>query len=118
MKIGSTTNEDGRLIIGRLTDELMRMQTRLAAQEREVERIGGKTTIKVNVRVIVATNRDLDKEMIDGRFRNDLYYRLNIFPIQLPPLRERKEDIPALAAHFIRQYAKKMQKRRARASRP
>lgn len=73
--------------------------------------MGGKTTIKVNVRIIAATNRDLEKEMMAGRFRSDLFYRLNIFPIQLPPLRERREDIPVLAAHFIRLHAKRMGRR-------
>ncbi len=70
-------------------------------QEKEVERIGGKTIIKVDVRIIAATNRDLQKEVSEGRFRRDLYYRLNVFPITLPPLRDRIEDIPALAKHFI-----------------
>ena len=72
-----------------------------AIQEKEVERIGGKATIKVDVRIIAATNRDLQKEVAEGRFRRDLYYRLNVFPIMLPPLRNRIEDIPALAKHFI-----------------
>ena len=100
---------DGTLFLDEIGEMPLELQVKLlrVLQEKEIERIGGKTTIKVNVRVIAATNRDLEKEMIDGRFRNDLYYRLNIFPIQLPPLRERKEDIPVLAAHFIRRYAKK-----------
>jgi len=75
-------------------------------QEREIERVGGKSTIRVNVRVISATNRDLYKEVQEGRFRQDLYYRLNIFPISLPPLRERPEDIPILASYFLSKYAK------------
>jgi formate hydrogenlyase transcriptional activator len=70
-------------------------------QEKEVERVGGKTTIKVDVRIIAATNRNLQKEVLEGRFRQDLYYRLHVFPITLPPLRNRIEDIPALAKHFI-----------------
>jgi transcriptional regulator with GAF, ATPase, and Fis domain len=78
-----------------------------ALQEKEIERLGGKATINVNVRIVAATNRDLEKEMHEGRFRSDLYYRLNIFPIELPPLRERRDDIPILAAHFIRRHAKK-----------
>jgi len=69
-------------------------------QEREIERIGGKT-FKINVRVIAATNRNLEEEVAAGRFRLDLYYRLNVFPVNLPPLRERKEDIPLLADSFI-----------------
>jgi formate hydrogenlyase transcriptional activator len=76
-------------------------------QEREIERIGGKGIIKVDVRIIAATNRDLETEMDEGRFRSDLYYRLNIFPITLPSLRNRKEDIPLLATHFIGRFGKK-----------
>lgn len=75
-------------------------------QEQEIERVGGKSTIGVNVRIISATNRDLYKEVQKGRFRQDLYYRLNIFPIALPPLRERPEDIPVLASYFLSKYAK------------
>lgn len=75
-------------------------------QEKEIERIGGKNTIKVNVRIIAATNRNLEKEVQAGRFRSDLYYRLNVFPIVLPPLRRHKEDIAALAAHFMERYAR------------
>lgn len=75
-------------------------------QEHEIERVGGKSTIKVNVRIISATNRDLRKEVEAGRFREDLYYRLNIFPIPLPPLRERLEDIPVLATFFLNRYGK------------
>lgn len=76
-------------------------------QEKEIERIGGKQTIKVDIRIIAATNRDLEKEITEGKFRLDLYYRLNVFPITLPPLRERKEDIPLLADFFARKFAKK-----------
>lgn len=70
-------------------------------QEKEIERIGGNHTIKVDVRIIAATNRILEKEVADGRFRLDLYYRLNVFPIELPPLKKRKEDILLLANHFL-----------------
>jgi transcriptional regulator with GAF, ATPase, and Fis domain len=75
-------------------------------QEKEFERIGGRSTIKVDVRIIAATNRNLKKEVDLGYFRSDLYYRLNVFPIEVPPLRERLEDIPALASFFISRYAK------------
>lgn len=78
-----------------------------ALQEKEIERVGGNKTIKVDVRIVAATNRDLVKEVAEGRFRSDLYYRLNIFPISLPPLRDRKEDIPLLASYFVRRFAKK-----------
>jgi two-component system, NtrC family, response regulator HydG len=76
-------------------------------QEKEVERIGGNGIIKINVRVIAATNRSLEKEVAEGRFRLDLYYRLNVFPVELPPLRDRKEDIEVLANHFLKKYAGK-----------
>ncbi|ROI00253.1 sigma-54-dependent transcriptional regulator [Chryseobacterium daecheongense] len=74
-------------------------------QEKEIERLGGNKTIKVNVRIVAATNRSLEKEVAEGRFRLDLYYRLNVFPIELPPLRERKEDIELLADFFLAKYA-------------
>ena len=75
-------------------------------QEGEIDHLGGMETIKVDVRVVVATNRNLEQEIINGRFRQDLFYRLNAFPIHVPPLRERKEDIPLLAAYFLAFYAK------------
>jgi transcriptional regulator with GAF, ATPase, and Fis domain len=75
-------------------------------QEREFERVGGKTTIKVNVRIIAATNRNLEAEILAGKFRSDLYYRLNVFPINMPPLRERAEDIGLLVDFFLAKYRK------------
>ena len=74
-------------------------------QEREFERLGGVQPIKVNVRVVAATNKDLEQAVKAGGFREDLYYRLNVFSIFLPPLRERKTDIPLLADHFIEKHA-------------
>ncbi len=74
-------------------------------QEREFERVGGNELVKVDVRVISATNKDLEEEMKKGLFREDLFYRISVFPIKLPPLRERKEDIPLLAAHFLKKFA-------------
>jgi DNA-binding NtrC family response regulator len=79
-------------------------------QEGEFEKIGGTKTIKVNVRIISATNSDLEKDVKDGTFRNDLFYRLNVFPIQIPPLRERKKDVPLLVQHFIKKFNKKNNK--------
>jgi Nif-specific regulatory protein len=74
-------------------------------QEKEFERIGGNETIRVDVRLVAATNRDLEKAMKDGSFREDLYYRLNVVTVAIPPLRDRKEDIPALVEHFIKKYS-------------
>ena len=79
-------------------------------QEKEVERLGGNNVIKVNVRIVAATNRNLEKEVAEGRFRIDLYYRLSVFPVTLSPLRERKEDIPALARYFCDLYVQKHKK--------
>ena len=74
-------------------------------QEREFQRIGGSKTIKVDVRIIAATNQNLEEAIQEKSFRQDLYYRLNVLPIVIPPLRERKEDIPLLVEHFIRKYS-------------
>jgi two-component system response regulator HydG len=79
-------------------------------QEKEFEPLGSTRTIKADVRVIAASNKDLEREVKEGRFREDLFYRLNVVPVSLPPLRERKEDIPALAAHFFAVYRDKNHK--------
>ncbi|GAB3018908.1 hypothetical protein GCM10027051_24960 [Niabella terrae] len=91
--------------IGEMTPE-MQVKLLRVLQERELERIGGGATIQVDVRIIAATNRNLEAEVKAGRFRSDLYYRLNVFPITLPPLRHRKEDIEALAYFFLERYCK------------
>src|ERR671915_743682 len=83
----------------------MQMKLLRVLQEREFERIGDTHTIKVDVRVVAATNSDLQKMVAEGTFREDLYYRLNIIPIHLPPLRERKEDIPLLVQHFLKKFS-------------
>jgi PAS domain S-box-containing protein len=80
-------------------------------QEREFQRVGGTETIRANVRVIAATNNDLEATITGGAFRSDLFYRLNVFPVEIPPLRERKEDIPMLVKYFIDRYASKMGKK-------
>ena len=95
--------------IGELPSETQIMLLRVL-QEREFERVGGTQVIQADVRIIAATNRDLGEEMSLGRFRRDLFYRLNVFPIEMPPLRERKEDIPRLLAYFIDLYSRKMEK--------
>jgi DNA-binding NtrC family response regulator len=109
-RIGKFEQADGgTLFLDEIGEMLPSVQVKLlrVLQEREIERIGGKETIKVDVRIIAATNCHLEKEIVAGRFRLDLYYRLNVFPVILPPLRERKEDIPLLVDHFIGMYAKK-----------
>lgn len=95
--------------IGELSLELQAKLLRVL-QEREIERIGSRCTIKVDVRVITATNRDLEADIESGKFRADLYYRLNIFPVKIPPLRNRRQDIPLLVAHFIQKLSKKVNK--------
>lgn len=80
-------------------------------QEQEFERLGSNRTIRVNVRIIAATNRALRQMVEDQKFRSDLYYRLNVFPITIPPLRERTQDIPILVRHFVQKFAVRMKKR-------
>lgn len=96
----------GTIFLDEIGDMSINMQAKLlrVLQEREIERVGGNKTIKLDIRVIAATNRDLDKMMDEGTFRRDLYYRLNIVPLYLPPLRERKDDIPALTEYHLKKY--------------
>ncbi|PMQ04630.1 Formate hydrogenlyase transcriptional activator [Dyella sp. AD56] len=95
--------------VGELSPETQASLLRML-QEREFERVGGGETIQVDVRVITATNRDLEEAVADGFFRRDLFYRLNVFPVEVPPLRERADDIPLLVEYFIDRYARKMGK--------
>lgn len=102
--------DGGTLFLDEIGEVPLAMQAKLlrVLQEQELERIGDTRTRKVNVRVIAATNRDLTREVDEGRFREDLFYRLRVFPIEVPPLRERPEDIAPLVAHFTRQSAERM----------
>lgn len=118
---GADTRQIGRFEIANgstiFLDEIgelpIEMQSKLlrVIQHSEFERLGSSHTIKVDVRIVAATNRNLEEEVKNGRFRQDLYYRLNVFPITIPPLRQRKEDIPLLIQTFIERYARKLGKR-------
>ena len=113
-KIGRLELADqGTLFLDEVGDIPMEIQPKLlrALQEREFERLGTTHTRKVNVRLIAATNRNLEKMIADREFRSDLYYRLNVFPIRIPALRERKEDIPLLVSYFVQKFSKQMQKK-------
>lgn len=102
--------DGGTLFLDEIGDMPIELQPKLlrVLQEREIERIGGTRTIPVNVRVIAATNRDLKQMVIDREFRNDLFYRLNVFPLVLPPLRDRPDDIPLLVRYFTQKLARRL----------
>jgi formate hydrogenlyase transcriptional activator len=103
----------GTLFLDEIGDMPLELQPKLlrVLQEHEFERVGSNRTVRTNVRIVAATNQNLARMVAEGRFRADLFYRLSIFPISLPPLRDRREDVPLLIQHFINGYAHKMNKR-------
>jgi formate hydrogenlyase transcriptional activator len=105
--------DQGTLFLDEVGDIPIEIQPKLlrALQEREFERLGSTHTRRVNIRLVAATNRDLEQMIAAREFRSDLYYRLHVFPIRIPPLRERKEDIPQLVSYFVQKFAKQMQKK-------
>ena len=111
--------EGGTVLLDEIGDISLKTQTDLlrVLQEREITRVGGNQIVKVDFRCVAATNKNLEKLIDEGKFRPDLFYRLNVFSIELPPLRERREDIPALVDHFVRKFALPMNKRITRVSR-
>src|SRR5262249_38485534 len=98
----------GTLFLDEVGDVPVELQPKLlrVLQEQEFERLGGTRTIKVNVRLVAATHRDLEQMVAAGQFRSDLYYRLNVFPVLLPSLRERRDDVPHLVRHFIQKFSR------------
>jgi formate hydrogenlyase transcriptional activator len=114
LKIGRMELADGgTLFLDEIGDIPLELQPKLlrVLQDQEFERLGSTRTIKVNLRLVAATNRDLARSVAERQFRNDLFYRLNVFPIQVPPLRERRQDIPLLVRHFVRKFARRMDRR-------
>jgi len=105
--------EGGTVFLDEIGDISLKTQTDLlrVLQEREIVRVGGNLTIKVDFRIVAATNKDLEKLIEEGKFRPDLYYRLNVFHIELPPLREHREDIAPLVDHFVRKFNREMNKK-------
>src|SRR5271169_175315 len=110
--------EGGTVFLDEIGDISLKTQTDLlrVLQEREITRVGGNQPIKVDFRIVAATNKDLELLIEEGKFRPDLYYRLNVFHIALPPLRERREDIPPLVDHFVRKFSREMNKKITRIS--
>ncbi len=104
--------ENGTLFLDEIGELPLNLQVKLlrVLQEKEVMPLGGSQSIKINTRVIVATNRNLPLEVQDGKFRTDLFYRLNVLQIQLPPLRDRRSDVPLLVEHFLRRFNQRFSK--------
>lgn len=100
---------EGTIFLDEVADMSLKAQAKILRilQEKRFERVGGTKIIGTDVRVLAATNKDLEREMEEGRFREDLYYRLNVIPLKIPPLRDRKDDIPLLAGHFLREFSAK-----------
>jgi two-component system response regulator FlrC len=96
----------GTMLLDEISEMNIYLQSKLlrVLQEREIDRIGGTTPIPVDVRIIATTNTDIERQLRDGKFREDLYYRLNVIPFHLPPLKDRRDDIPLLARHFVEKY--------------
>jgi len=112
-KVGRIELADkGTLFLDEIGELPLELQPKLlrVLQDREFERLGGVRTLHVDVRIVCATNRDLRQDTADGKFREDLFYRLNVFPIDLPTLRERRSDIPILTHHFVRKHSARMGK--------
>jgi two-component system response regulator HydG len=105
--------DTGTIFLDEIGETASTMQAKLlrVLQEKEIQRVGGEETLKVDVRIIAATNRDLQKDVAEGKFREDLFYRLNVMPLNVPPLRDRREDIPLLTQHFMKKYADKNRKK-------
>ena len=112
-KKGKLEEADGTVFLDEIGELALPLQAKLlrVLQERELERVGGTRPIKIDVRIVAATNRHLEEEIRRGRFRQDLFYRLNVVAATMPELRERREDVPLLAAHFLRKHAKKCARR-------
>jgi two-component system nitrogen regulation response regulator NtrX len=110
--------DKGTIFLDEVGDMSARTQAKVlrVLQEGEVERLGSSKTVRVDVRIIAATNKDLEDEIAQGRFREDLYFRLSVIPVHVPPLRERSEDVPALVQHFAAQFARELNRRTVRFS--
>jgi two-component system response regulator HydG len=104
--------DSGTIFLDEIGETSSTMQAKLlrVLQEKEIQRVGGEETLKVDVRIVAATNRDLEKEVAEGNFREDLFYRLNVMPLNVPPLKERREDVPLLAQHFMTKFSDKNRK--------